>query len=109
MALNPLGNIIYINQNMQVAAAKQLDFQGRVEFQNLVAAAAANNKEEEIEDIMDINEDIMIKEDLEHYRENSDQTTGEKETEEKAIEKNAKKNKKSNQIGEEPHLLDIIV
>ena len=109
MAINPLENIIYVNQNMQVAASKQLDFQGRVEFQNLVAAATTNNKEKEIEDLADINEDVMIKEDLEHYRQNSDQSSGEKEAEEKAVAKNAKKNKKENKSDGEHHLLDIIV
>jgi len=108
MAINPLGNIIYVNQNMQVAASKQLDFQGRVEFQNLVAAATANNKEKEVEDIADLNEDVMIKEDIEHYKENKEQSSGEKETEEKAVAKNAKKNKKEEDDGI-PHLLDIRV
>ena len=109
MAINPLGNIIYINQNMQVAASKQLDFQGRVEFQNLVAAATANNKEKEVEDLADLNEDVMIKEDLEHYRENSEQSSGEKEAEEKAVINNAKKNKKEDKRGSSLHLLDILV
>ena len=109
MAINPLEkNMLFINQNMQVVASKQLDFQARVEFQNFVAAATANNKEKEIEDLADINEDVMIKEDLEHYRQNSEQSSGEKEAEEKAVIKNAKKNKKDD-LDNQYHLLDIIV
>ncbi len=110
MAISPIENIIFINQNMQVAATKQLDFQSRVDFQNLVAAASVNDKEKEIEDIADLNEDVMIKEDLEHYRQNSEQSSGEKEQEEKAVIKNAKKNKKSgSNSNSESHLLDIVI
>ena len=110
MAISPIENIIFVNQNMQVAASKQLDFQNRVDFQNLVAAAATNDKEKEVEDIADLNEDVMIKEDLEHYRQNSEQSSGEKEEEEKAVIKNAKKNKKSgSNSNSESHLLDIVI
>ncbi len=106
MPINPLENIIYVNQNMQVAASKQLDFQGKVEFQNLIASVITNNKEKEVEDIVDLNEDVKIKEDLEHYRQNSEESLGEKETEEKAVIKNAKKHKKNK---DKSHLLDIVV
>ena len=108
MAISALGNIIFVNQNMQVAATKQLDFQGRVDFQNLVAAATVNDKEKEIEDLADLNEDVMIKEDLEHQRQNSDTSSGEKEEEEKAVINMAKKNKTDEDDGL-PHLLDIRV
>ncbi len=111
MAISPIENIIFVNQNMQVAATKQLDFQSRVDFQNLVAGAIANDKEKEVEDIADLNEDVMIKEDLEHHKQNSDTSSGEKEEEEKAVINMAKKNK-SNDIDEDdglPHLLDIRV
>ena len=109
MAISPIENIIFVNQNMQVAATKQLDFQSRVDFQNLVAAATVNDKEKEIEDIADLNEDVMIKEDLEHYRQNSEQSSREKEAEENAVIENAKKNKKNKDDTSNSHLLDIVI
>ena len=110
MAISPLENMIFVNQNMQVAATKQLDFQARVDFQNLVAAASVNDKEKEVEELADLNEDVMIKEDLEHYRQNSEQSSGEKEEEEKAVINTAKKAKKDEELDDGvPHLLDIRV
>ncbi len=109
MAISGIENMIFVNQNMQIAASKQLDFQGRVDFQNLVAAASTNNKEKEIEDLVDLNEDVMIKEDLEHYRQNSDESSGEKEQEEKAVINMAKKNKNDEDDNTLPHILDIRV
>jgi len=42
MPITPLEGIVYANQNMQVPAAKQTDYQNRVEFQNVIAAARIN-------------------------------------------------------------------
>ena len=108
MAVSALGNIIFVNQNMQIAATKQLDFQNRVDFQNLVAAASVNDKEKEIEDIADLNEDVMIKEDLEHHRNNQDTNDRKKKDEEEEIKNRAKKADLDEDDGL-PHLLDIRV
>ena len=110
MAISALGNIIFVNQNMQVAATKQLDFQSRVDFQNLVAAASINDKEKEVEDLADLNEDVMIKEDLEHYKQNSEQNSKEKDEEEQEIVNTAKKAKNDEELDDGlPHILDIRV
>ena len=110
MAISALGNMIFVNQNMQVAATKQLDFQARVDFQNLVAAASVNDKEKEVEELADLNEDVMIKEDLEHYKQNSNQNSKEKKEEEQEVVNTAKKAKNDEDLDDGmPHLLDIRV
>jgi len=107
--ISPIESMIYANQNMQIAATKQLDFQARVDFQNLVAASLANEKEKAIEETRDIEEDAAINPDREHQREQGEETTGEKETEEKAVVNMAKKAKKNDEDDGIPHLLDIRV
>ncbi len=107
MPISPIGSIIYANQNMQIAATKQLDFQARVDFQNLVAGALANEKEREIEEPRDVEEDGAINPDKEHNRQEYEETSGEKEEEEKAVINQAKKAKKNDEDDGLPHLLDI--
>ena len=110
MPISPIGSIIYANQNMQIAATKQLDFQARVDFQNLVAGALANEKEAVIEEARELEEDAAINPDREHNRQQGEETTGEKEQEEKAVINLAKKNSsKKDEDDGLPHILDIRV
>jgi len=94
---------------MQVAATKQQDFQSRVDFQNLVAGAVANEKEKAIEETRELEEDGAINPHKEHQKEQGEETTGEKEQEEKAVINMAKKAKKDDEDDGLPHILDIIV
>jgi len=107
--ISPIEGITYVNQNMQVAATKQLDFQARVDFQNLVAASLANEKGNVIEELNDVEEEAAINPDREHQREQGEETSGEKETEEKAVVNMAKKAKKNEEDDGLPHILDIRV
>jgi hypothetical protein len=110
MPISQIGSVIYANQNMQIAATKQLDFQARVDFQNLVAGALANDKEKAIEETRELEEDAAINPDREHNRQQGEETTGEKEQEEKAVINVAKKNRSSNDEDDGlPHILDIRV
>jgi len=105
-----VGGMIYANQNMHVAASKQLDHQGRVDFQNLVAASLANDKTREIQETRAVEEDKALDPEREHNRDTTDEHTGEKEEEEKAVLAASEKNKKQNTPEEDdglPHLLDI--
>ncbi len=81
MPITPLEGIMYVNQNMQVPASKQTDFQNRVEFQNIIAAARINEKPSAIEDIDDLVETEQIDPEKEHQREEAEEQTGEKEAE----------------------------
>ncbi len=81
MPVTPLENIVLINQNMQVPAAKQTDYQNRVEFQNFIAAVQANEKPATVADIDDLVESEAIDPEKEHQREEAEEETGEKEVE----------------------------
>ena len=109
MPISPVGSIIYANQNMQVAATKQLDFQARVDFQNLVAGAMANEKEKAIEETRELEEDAAITPDREHQKQQGEQTAGGKEQERKAVAELAKKAKKDDEDASLPRILDIKV
>jgi len=106
MAITPLGGVIYANQNMQIPASKQIDFQNKLDLQNVMAAEVLNEKEKEIEEVRPTEESYKIDPENEHEKEKNDEESGEKEEEAKLankIEKNIK-NKKSSS-----HLLDIKV
>jgi len=111
MPITPLEGIVYANQNMQVPAAKQTDYQNRVEFQNVIAAARINEKPMAIGDINDVTETDAIDPDKEHRREEAEEQTGEKE-----VEVLVRYKKMRSQHGEEElfeslpyHILDIRV
>ncbi len=106
MAISPVGGVIYANQNMQVPASKQIDFQNRLDLQNVVAAELIKEKEKEVEEIRPTEESYKIDPENEHEKEKSEEESGEKEEEAKfanKIEKKIKKDSKST------HLLDIKV
>jgi len=106
--ISPVEGIIYANQNMQIAATKQLDFQARVDFQNLVAASLVNEKEKAVEETRELEEESAINPDQEHQKEQGEELTGEKEKE-KELMNLAKKDTDENKDDGLPHLLDIRV
>lgn len=106
MGISPLGGVIYANQNMQVPAAKQIDFQSKLDLQNVMAAELLNEKEKEVEEVRPTEESYKIDPENEHEREKKDEESGEKENEEKLMNKVEKKIKDKKQS---THLLDIKV
>ena len=103
MAITQLHGILFANQNMQVVASKQIDLQGRVDFQNIAAAAAANAKSREIEETRPTEEGKGIDSDREHNKERAEEEAGEKAEETKI--KFDKKDKETDTPT--AHLLDI--
>ncbi len=81
MAISQIGGIVYTNQNMQVAATKQLDFQNRVDLQNYAAVEAANDKQKQIDETRPTEDSKGINAEREHQREQKDKESGEKEEE----------------------------
>jgi len=81
MAITPLEGIIFANQNMQVAASKQIDYRGRVDFQNLVAGAKTNEQVKGIAGVDNLVESKKIDAEKEHQREKADEESGAKEQE----------------------------
>ena len=104
MVITQLDSILYTNQNMHVAASKQIDLQGRIDFQNIVAAAAANDKTREIAETRPTEEGKGIDSDREHNKERAEEEAGEK-----AEEIRMKFNKKDKNEDDIPttNLLDI--
>ncbi len=105
MAITQLHGILFANQNMQVAASKQIDMQGRIDFQNIAAAAAANDKSREIEETRPTEEGKGVDPDREHNKERADQEAGEKAEE---IKTKSDKNRSEDKT-HTTHLLDIKV
>jgi len=59
MPVSPLGNIIYVNQNMNVAASVQNMQFNRYDVQNAFAQAMANEKEMKVEELLE-NDDTLF-------------------------------------------------
>lgn len=101
MAVGPIGNTIYVNQQMASVASDKNALQNRFELQNLAASEAANSKQKEVEEVRPTEENHKVDEDREH-------------TEQHAEEENTKereKEKEDNDEEETPplHQLDIKV
>lgn len=107
MPITPVGGMIYANQNMQVAASKQTDFQNRLDVQNTAAAATINEKEKEIEEVRPPEETYKIDPEHEHDKEGSDEETGEKE--EETLKEKRKNEKKQDEEEQTFRKLDIKV
>ncbi len=109
MPITPLDAITYANQNMQVAASKQTDYRGRVDFQNVIAAARINEKTNMVEDVDDLIESVEVDPEKEHNREQTEEETGEKEQETLAHYKNIRKKASEDELYESLpyHILDI--
>ncbi len=103
MAITQLHGILFVNQNMQIAASKQIDLQGRVDFQNLVAAAAANDKQRLIDETRAAEESKGIDAEREHNRERAEEEAGEKEEETKVKSKDLEEEQETRI----PRILDI--
>lgn len=69
MPVTPLGNTIYINQNMNVVANKQSEVQNRFDLQSLAAMALNEEKNEEVEQVRPTEETYKI--DPQHQHEKS--------------------------------------
>ncbi len=79
MAIGPIGAHIYVNQNMQVQASKQNEFQNRLDMQNAAASQSANDKGKEIREIRPTEETYKIDPEKEHEKEKSEEESGAKE------------------------------
>ena len=68
MAISPLGAVIYTNQNVTAAAAKQTSVQNRIEMQSLMASALTNEKEEVVAQVRPTEETHKIDPEKEHEK-----------------------------------------
>ena len=111
MAVTPLGNSNFINQNAPVVSQVHANQQARFDMQALMAAELATQQNEEIKEVRPMEESYKIDPEKEHERQNSEEEASEFENE----EQNAKAKHEelledeldSEEESEEPHVLDI--
>ncbi|MFK5938754.1 MAG: hypothetical protein QM497_10220 [Sulfurimonas sp.] len=72
MAVGPIGSAIFTNQMTPVATALQNAHNNRVDFQNMVAQAAANEKDEKVLEVRPTEENQEVDADREHTRDEAD-------------------------------------
>ena len=100
MAVTPLGNQIFINQNMSIASQTQAQHQQKADFQTVLNIQEFQDKEKKVEEIRPIEPDEKIDPDREHEKQKEDmENQEEKEKEKKEDEKEHKP--------PSDHLLDI--
>lgn len=73
MAIGPIGNAIYVNQQSLSVANTQANQNSRVDFQNMVAATLANEKDEKVIEVRPTEENQGVDSDREHQKEQADQ------------------------------------
>lgn len=73
MALGPVGNVIYVNQQTASVASVASSHNNRVEFQNMIAASAVNEKDEKVLAIRPTEENKEVDPDREHQKNETDQ------------------------------------
>ena len=99
MALGPIGSAIFTNQMTPVATAAQNAHNNRVDFQNMVAQAAVNEKDEKVLAVRPAEENHEVDSDREHTRDEADRET-----------KRSPKKEDEDEEKEQPiHLLDVKV
>jgi uncharacterized membrane protein YqiK len=86
MALGPIGNTIYVNQQMASVASEKNAILNRFELQMVAAANATQEKQAEIEEVRPTEENQGVDADREHTKEQADQEEKRSPKEEKAQE-----------------------
>ena len=111
MAVTPLGNSNFINQNAPVVSQVQANQQARFDMQALMASELATQQNEEIKEVRPMEESYKIDPEKEHERQKSEEEASEFENEEqnaKAKDEEVLEDKlDSEEESEEPHVLDI--
>ncbi len=102
MAVGPIGNTIYVNQQMATVASEKNAVLNRFEMQAMAAAAASQETKKEIEEVRPPEENHAIDPDREHTKEQAEQDERRQEHEEHPAEEAVPAQKPL-------HLLDIKV
>jgi len=75
MAIGAVGNAIFVNQMTANATSMQNAHNNRIEFQNMMAQAAAIEKEQEVAEVRPTEENQEVDSDREHQKNEADQET----------------------------------
>lgn len=73
MAIGPIGNTIYVNQQMASVASEKNALLNRFELQALAAASASQEVRKEIEEVRPTEENHGVDPDREHTKEQAEQ------------------------------------
>ena len=72
MAVGAIGNAIFVNQMTASASSIQNSHNNRVDFQNMIAQAAANEKDEKVLEVRPAEENQEVDPDREHQKNEAD-------------------------------------
>jgi len=86
MAVGPVGNVIFANQQTASVASVANSHNNRVDFQNMVAQTTIQEKDEKVLEVRPTEENHGINPDSEHQKNEADQETKRNENEEKSEE-----------------------
>ena len=101
-SISPLGSVIFTNQMTPAVANTQNAHNNRVDFQNMVAQATVQEKDEKVLEVRPTEENQAVDEDKEHTRDETDR--------ENERSKKQDSEEDENPTEEEPlHKLDIKV
>ncbi len=87
MAIGPVGNAIFVNQQTASVASVANAHNNRVEFNNMMAQAAVQEKDEKVLEVRPAEENHEVDEDREHEKNEADQKNARSEFEEEEEEK----------------------
>lgn len=79
MAIGPIGNAIFVNQQTASVASVQNSHNNRVDMQNMFAQAAANEKDVKVLEVRPTEENHEVDPDREHNKNEADQETARNE------------------------------
>ena len=100
MAISPLGSVVFTNQMTPAVSSVQNAHTNRVDFQNMIAQATVNEKDEKVLEVRPAEENQEVDEDREHTRDEADRET----------ERSEKHEDEEEEVAAEPiHKLDIKV
>ncbi len=102
MAVGPIGNAVYVNQQTASVASVATSHNNRVEFQNMIAQTVAQDKEQEVIEVRPTEENQSVDPDKEHQKHEADQ-------EEQRSKKNNITKSEENEAQTPLHILDIKV
>jgi len=101
MAVGPIGNAIFVNQQTASVASLQGNQHNRFDLQNVMAQAIANEKEQEVTEVRPTEENQEVDEDKEQ--------TKQEFQEQKKKPKEEQEEEQENTSSSSTHILDIKV
>jgi len=75
MSIGAIGNAIFTNQMTVDVSSVQNAHNNRVEFQNMIAQSAVNEKDEKVLEVRPAEDNAEVDEDREHQKNEADQET----------------------------------